>query len=56
VVRVPGKEAGLKIAQVVLVHLVALASLEKFESSSAARLSSKSMLQVEGVLRTVLQL
>ena len=56
VVRVPGKEAGLKTAQVVLVHLVVAASLEKFEASPAARLSSKSMLQVEGVLRTVLQL
>lgn len=55
-VRVSGKEAGTKTAQVVLVHLLVAASLEKFEPHPSGRLSSKSMLQVEGALRTVLHL
>lgn len=56
VVRVPGKEAGTKPAQVVLVHLLAAVSLEKFEPDPAGRLSAKSIRRVDEVLRAVLDL
>jgi hypothetical protein len=56
VVHVSGKEAGTKAAQVVLVHLLAAASLAKFEPTPAGHLSSKSMGQVEEILRTLLQM
>jgi len=56
VVRVTGKEAGTKMAQAVLVHLLAAISLHKFEPTPGGRLSPKSMAKVEHVLRIVLQL
>jgi hypothetical protein len=56
VVHVSAKETGTKSAQVVLVHLLAAASLEKFEPAAPGRLSAKSMAEVEHVLRTVLHL
>lgn len=54
-VHVSAKEAGTKASQVVLVHLLTAASLDKFERAPAGHLSSRSMDQVEGVLRTVLE-
>jgi mRNA-degrading endonuclease toxin of MazEF toxin-antitoxin module len=55
-VHISAKEAGTKAAQVVLVHLLAAASLEKFEPTPAGHLSAKSIDKVEDVLRTVLHL
>jgi mRNA-degrading endonuclease toxin of MazEF toxin-antitoxin module len=55
-VRVLGKEAGTKGAQVALIHLIGAARLEKFEPTPAGRLSSHSMARVDDVLRTVLLL
>lgn len=56
VVHVSGKEAGTKAPQVVLVHLITAASLERFEPAPAGHLSSRSIGQVEDVLRTVLHM
>ena len=53
-VQVTAKEAGTKTAQVVLVHLLAAISLERFEPAPAGRLSAKSLARVDDVLRTVL--
>ncbi len=55
-VHVSAKEAGTKRAQVVLVHLLTAASLEKFEPSPAGHLFARSIAQVESILRTVLHL
>jgi mRNA-degrading endonuclease toxin of MazEF toxin-antitoxin module len=55
-VHVTGKEAGTKTAQVVLVHLLAAVSLERFEAAPVGHLSAKSMVQVGEALCTVLQL
>jgi len=55
-VQVTAGEAGTKTAQVVLVHLLAAISLERFEPIAAGRLSAKSLTRVDDVLRSVLQL
>lgn len=55
-VHVSGKEAGTRSAQVVVVHLLAALSVQKFEALPAGRLTSRSISELEGVLRTVLQL
>jgi hypothetical protein len=55
-VHISAKEAGTKAPQVVLVHLLSAAPLEKFEPSPAGHLSSKSIAKVEDLLRTVLDL
>jgi hypothetical protein len=55
-VHVSAKEAGTKAPQVVLVHLLTAASLEKFEPTAAGHLSAKSIGQIETVLRTVLHI
>ena len=56
VVRVSAKEAGSKGTQVVLIHLLAAARLEKFDPVVVGRLSAKSMARLDGALRTVLEL
>ena len=56
VVRLQSKEARGGRPQVVLVHLLAAAPADRFESTSAGRLSSQSMGRVEAMLRTVLHL
>lgn len=55
-VRVTAGEAGSKTVQVVLVHLLAAISLERFDAVAVGRLSAKSLAQVDEVLRAVLQL
>jgi mRNA-degrading endonuclease toxin of MazEF toxin-antitoxin module len=55
-IHVSAKEAGTKVGQVVLAHLLAAAPLEKFEAEVAGRLSPGSMTEVEEALRTILSL
>jgi hypothetical protein len=56
VVRVSAAEAGTTQPHVAVVHLMAAARLDRFEPAAAARLSSRSMGLVDGLLRTVLHL
>jgi hypothetical protein len=56
VVRVTASEAGATHPQVVLVHLLAATPLDRFEPMAVGRLSTKSMAQVDRLMRTVLQL
>jgi hypothetical protein len=56
VVHVSAKEAGTTAPQVVLVHLLAAISLDRFEPTPVGRLSSRAMIRVEAVLRAVLDL
>jgi mRNA-degrading endonuclease toxin of MazEF toxin-antitoxin module len=55
-VHVSAKESGTRGPQVVLAHLLAAVSLEKFEPAVAGRLSAKSMVRVDEALRTAVQL
>jgi hypothetical protein len=56
VVRLSAAEAGTSQPQVLLVHLIAAARLDRFEPVTAGRLSSRSMGLVDGLLRTVLHI
>jgi hypothetical protein len=55
-VRVPAAEAGTAQPQVVIGHLIAATRLDRFEKEAVAKLSSKSMVAVDALLRTVLHL
>jgi mRNA-degrading endonuclease toxin of MazEF toxin-antitoxin module len=54
VVAVTAKEAGTRRPQVVLVHLLTSALLDRFEPSVAGRLTGRTMAKVDRVLQTVL--
>jgi hypothetical protein len=56
VVRVSAAEAGAARPHAVLVHLQGAARLDRFEATTAGRLSPKSMAAVDRLLRTVLGL
>jgi mRNA-degrading endonuclease toxin of MazEF toxin-antitoxin module len=54
VVRISAGEAGTQREQVVLVHLIGAARLDRFEPHAAGRLSTRSSVAVDRLLRTVL--
>jgi PemK-like, MazF-like toxin of type II toxin-antitoxin system len=56
VVRISAAEAGTSQPQVVLVHLIAAARLDRFEPTTVGRLSPRSMGLVDNLMRTVLHL
>lgn len=56
VVRVTAKEAGTSGPQVVLVHLLTSAMIERFEAKIAGKLSAASMAEVERMTALALDL
>jgi hypothetical protein len=56
VVRVTAKEAGTRSAHVVLAHLLAAVSVDRFEPAPAGRLSARSMDRIAEKLRVILEL
>jgi hypothetical protein len=56
VAHVTPTEAGTSGPQVVLVHLVGAVRLDRFEPAAVGRLSPKSMVSVDRLLRTVMHL
>jgi mRNA-degrading endonuclease toxin of MazEF toxin-antitoxin module len=56
VVPVSAREAGSRGPQVVLVHMISAALIDRFEVGASGRLSSRSMAQVSRTLRSLLEL
>lgn len=54
VVPVSARESGARKPQVALVHLLSCVPLDRFETTRAGRLSSRTMARIDEVLRLVL--
>jgi mRNA-degrading endonuclease toxin of MazEF toxin-antitoxin module len=56
VVPVPAREAGTRIAQVALVHLLTSAAADRFDDATTGRLTARTMARIDDALRFTLDI